>query len=623
MKKLARILIVPVFALSLATEARAEGAGGAAEGIPAHAVARLKLLQGSAWIRTPEGKAWEDALNNLPVHPGARISVPEGSEAELQFHGGQFMLLASGSDLEVAELGERVVSFRLRDGEIRLDLPPEDFAPVRVELPSGGRVKFPVPGNYWLFASGKSEARLVVRKGEAEAFAELGDARVRAGEEAYLGREVRVSRYPGDEVAEDEDPGKGLTPQETEAAIPPAAAYELRSYGEWIEIPVYGYVWRPYVVAGWSPYYYGTWYWAGAFGWTWISYEPWGWYPYHYGYWHSHPVHGWCWYPYRSFPYAKAYYGRSYYPDYHGRVYYQNATVRFVRDGSTVRWVPMAPGERADRSRFLERDRALRAWDRPVSRNTVFARTEGVGRGKLRDAMFPRSGTERPPARTVVVREGTRQPVPGSRGKTESGGPGRGSEGARTNVTGGRTPGERAPAVRGNPASRSGGSREGNRHVPEWRSGAQGSGSGERRIQTVPRGEPSRTVPSAVPKGRSGAVPSWERRTRHGGDGPPSGVRRTVPGKAVSNDGRSGGRDPSGPSTRRGSPAAGSGISASGPAGRGGGPRLVPSSVPRPSIPSPGRGSGIGPVRSGGGFGGGAFGRGSGGGFRGGGFRGR
>ncbi len=624
MRRLATILVGTAFALLCAASADAVEVGDAAEGIPAYSVARLKLLKGSAWIRTPEARVWEDAMNNLPVHPGARISVPEGSEAELQFHGGQFMLLASGSDLEVTELGERAVSFRLRDGEIRFDLPPEDFAPVRVELPPGSRVKFPVPGNYWLFASGESDARLVVRKGEAEVFAELGDARVREGEEAFLGREVRVSRYTGDEVVDGTDPGAGLTPQEKEAAIPPAAAYELRTYGEWIAVPVYGYVWRPYVVAGWSPYYYGTWYWAGAFGWTWVSYEPWGWYPYHYGYWYSHPVHGWCWYPYRSFPYATAYYGRVYYPYYHGQVYYRNATVRFVRDGSTVRWVPMTPGERLERSVFLEKNRPLGSWDRQMTRNTVFSRTEGMGRANLRDVAFPRGGADRPSGRSITVRDGMRKPAGSPRGITEPGGTTREPVWTRKTVRSVGTGGGEEPSMRGNPGSRDGGSQPGNRHVPEWRNGAGRSGSGFRGSSNVPGGTHPRSAPAAVPGGRSGSAPSWDRSTPRALErGAASGPRDAVPGATVPGNARAREASPTGPSIR-GNGAPGSGASGSGAtSGSRVGPRLVPSPDVRPLVPSPGRGAGTGAIRSGGGFDPGAFGRGGGGGLRGGGFRGR
>jgi len=38
--------------------------------------------------------------------------------------------------------------FRLRAGEIRFDLPPDDFAPVSVRVPGGAVARFPVPGRH-------------------------------------------------------------------------------------------------------------------------------------------------------------------------------------------------------------------------------------------------------------------------------------------------------------------------------------------------------------------------------------------------------------------------------------------------------------------------------------------
>ena len=119
-------------------------------GISAYAVARVKVLDGSVWVRPSDGGEWEEFSSNSPIPPRSRVSVPDGSEAELQFHGGQFVLLTSGTDLEVRDLQEGKSVFRLRAGEIRFDLPPDDFAPVSVRVPGGALAQFPVPGRQWL-----------------------------------------------------------------------------------------------------------------------------------------------------------------------------------------------------------------------------------------------------------------------------------------------------------------------------------------------------------------------------------------------------------------------------------------------------------------------------------------
>jgi len=346
------------------------------EGIPSYSVTRLKIFEGTVWVRTPDSGEWEEFRNNSPLPEQARVSVPEDSEAELQFHGGQFMLLTGGTELDLRRQEEDLTEFHLRAGEIRFDLPEEDFSPVRVQVPTGARVDFPVPGKYWVIAPEDEDPRLVVRAGEATVTTDRGESTVRRGEEARIGLDVRVGPYAGGpEEKGAEEPT--LSDEEREAGVPPAAANELREYGEWVYSSEYGYVWRPRVAPGWSPYYYGQWTWISPYGWTWISYEPWGWYPYHYGYWYTDPVFGWVWYPFRSFVSVSFVFGHYRYPHYHRRVYFVPATVRFVGYGSGVRWVPLRPGERIRRVRFTRSDRRLVRWERTLPARTVFVRRRG------------------------------------------------------------------------------------------------------------------------------------------------------------------------------------------------------------------------------------------------------
>ena len=71
----------------------------------------------------------------------------------------------------------------------------------------------------------------------------------------------------------------------------------LSPYGEWIDTPEYGSVWRPSAVDdGWRPYYQGHWAWTDA-GWYWVADEPYGWAVYHYGRWANLDGIGWSWLP--------------------------------------------------------------------------------------------------------------------------------------------------------------------------------------------------------------------------------------------------------------------------------------------------------------------------------------
>jgi hypothetical protein len=225
------------------------------------------------------------------------------------------------------------------------------------------------------------ETRLVVRRGTAVVIVEGDEHRLRAGDEAVIGRDVTVGRYRGgaDESAEPPPPYEEA---ERQGAAPPVVVSELREYGEWVSVPTYGTVWRPRVAVGWSPYVYGRWAWISPYGWTWVSSEPWGWYPYRCGYWLTDPVFGWIWSPYNSFVSVGFVFGSNRY--WHHNVYYRPATVRFVPEGRNVRWVPLLPGERYHPAGYSRGDARLARWNQPLDRGRVFVRG-GPDRREWRD----------------------------------------------------------------------------------------------------------------------------------------------------------------------------------------------------------------------------------------------
>jgi hypothetical protein len=371
---------IAAFVLAGVPPALAEEEEGPGGGISAYSVARVKVLDGSVWVRPSAGGDWEEYSSNSPIPPRSRVSVPDGSEAELQFHGGQFVLLTSGTDLEVRDLQEGESVFRLRAGEIRFDLPSDDFAPVSVRVPGGAVAHFPVPGRQWLTVTDTDETRLVVRRGSAVVTAEDDEHRLRAGQEAVIGREVSVGQYRGEAEESEEAP----PPSEGEALgdAPPVVVDELQEYGEWVDVPTYGTVWRPSVDVGWSPYVYGRWVWISPYGWTWVSNEPWGWYPYRCGYWLTDPIYGWVWSPFNAFVSVDFFFGSSRFR--HHNVFFRPATVRFIREGGNVRWVPLRPGERFRPAAFARGDSRLARWNRPLDSGRVFVRG-GKDRREWRD----------------------------------------------------------------------------------------------------------------------------------------------------------------------------------------------------------------------------------------------
>jgi hypothetical protein len=444
------LLFFPALPAGAAEDRQDEG------GIPSYAFARLKIDKGTAWVRTGDSGDWQESVSNFPLVEKSRVSVPEGSEAEIQFRGSQFLVVRGGSEVDIRQLGEKEVSYRLRSGEAELSLPAENFAPVRVTVPGNREVRADAPGRYSLSTDGETTRFAVSSGAGAVTDAKGPPIAVRAGEEASVGGEIRISRVdtaPPETVSEE----PALSGPAREAGVPPVVDEELRSYGEWVSTPEYGYAWRPYVEDGWEPYYYGRWSWVSPYGWTWVGYEPWGWWPYHTGWWWPSPVFGWVWCPFNSFVSFNFAFGHSVFHGHHARFF--PANVRFVGRDRFVRWVPERPGVTASRS-LPRGDTRLARWNRPVDRGSVMVRRKGgaptawEGRGGRTSVTGSRT------VGTAPARSGDRVvPVPASsRGPGErsfSRGSGRtsGNPGVRTDP--GRSIAGRAPARGGGDISRS------------------------------------------------------------------------------------------------------------------------------------------------------------------------
>lgn len=98
---------------------------------------------------------------------------------------------------------------------------------------------------------------------------------------------------------------------------------ELSPYGDWMDYPSYGQVWRPRVDADFQPYATdGRWE-MTEYGNTWVSDYPWGWAPFHYGRWLFDDSYGWIWIP-----------GNEWGP----------AWVSWRSGGGYYGWAPLGPG---------------------------------------------------------------------------------------------------------------------------------------------------------------------------------------------------------------------------------------------------------------------------------------
>jgi hypothetical protein len=99
----------------------------------------------------------------------------------------------------------------------------------------------------------------------------------------------------------------------------------LAPYGQWINHPRWGTVWRPTSVgANFKPYANGHWENTDAYGTVWVSDYAWGDVPFHYGRWGYDPSYGWLWVP--------------------GYVW-SPAWVVWRAGNGDIGWLPMPPGD--------------------------------------------------------------------------------------------------------------------------------------------------------------------------------------------------------------------------------------------------------------------------------------
>lgn len=72
---------------------------------------------------------------------------------------------------------------------------------------------------------------------------------------------------------------------------------QLAPFGQWINHPQFGEVWKPDLGPDFRPYFNGYWQFTSDYGWLWVSNEPFGDVVYHYGRWVYDQSEGWLWVP--------------------------------------------------------------------------------------------------------------------------------------------------------------------------------------------------------------------------------------------------------------------------------------------------------------------------------------
>ena len=270
-------------------------------------VGRLSVVHGTVSTMHGDGSQWVVGVVNTPVVPGDKVATGDRSRAEVQLDPANLLRLDERTEAQVADLEQNKIQLQLASGLVDLSVLNGTQADMEVDTPNMG-VHPLAPGFYRIQVNSPSETLLVVEQGEAEVLTNDGSSKVEPGQIIQIHGtdhpEYKIDPAPGrddfDKWAMDRDQQIQGAQAWQHTGPEYTGSSDLDAYGQWNEVPDYGWCWTPEVDAGWVPYSAGNWGYEPYWGWTWISAEPWGWAPYHYGRWFMYGG-AWRWWPARGF----------------------------------------------------------------------------------------------------------------------------------------------------------------------------------------------------------------------------------------------------------------------------------------------------------------------------------
>ena len=272
---------------------------------PPGRVARLNYIQGSISFQPGGETDWVQANHNRPLTTGDSLWADRNSRGELHI-GSSSIRMGSETGITFLNLDDRTVQIQLAEGSMNINVRRLDGGDAfEVDTPN---LAFTLqrPGVYRVDVDPDGNSTIVtVREGEGEATG--------GGSEFHMDSDDRGTfsgtdslTYGDEQAGPLDDFDNWCRSRDDREEHSQSARYvsrdvtgydDLDDYGEWRNVPDYGYVWFPNrVEAGWAPYRYGHWAWVAPWGWTWVEDEPWGFAPFHYGRW-AEVGGGWCWVP--------------------------------------------------------------------------------------------------------------------------------------------------------------------------------------------------------------------------------------------------------------------------------------------------------------------------------------
>ena len=294
MKQTSRVLLIMASAAFLA----------AAQDDPPGRVGRLNYITGEVSYRPGDVDDWVAADFNRPLTTGDHLWTDQDARAELHI-GSAAVRLNSRTAFEFLNLDDNTVQIRLAEGSLNIHVRDLDEQEVfEVDTPN---LAFTLQraGDYRIDVDPDNQTTFVmVRKGDGEITGGGQDFVVRAGEQAQVSGEDRLSyNVTGAPRMDDWDSWSlDRNRREEQSQSAQYVSRDMTGYqdlddnGTWRQTQDYGAVWVPTTVdAGWAPYHNGRWVWVEPWGWTWVDDARWGFAPFHYGRWVY--VGYWAWVP--------------------------------------------------------------------------------------------------------------------------------------------------------------------------------------------------------------------------------------------------------------------------------------------------------------------------------------
>ncbi|MGO4880208.1 MAG: DUF6600 domain-containing protein [Bryobacteraceae bacterium] len=300
--------------------------------------ARLGEFEGTVEVQIQAADDWQAARRNLILRESSWVRTEGAARVEVELDEGSILRLGPDSLAELSDYtqlstGQRVTLISLDHGLAYFTGAAEAKDALMVAVPGaqvtiheGARLRFEARDPWSSIATADGVARFSSPAAEFD-LTEGRMVKLDPARPARFTLNSEIPPLPTDRWSDERD--KVLASSGSGARVPGLrnGLADLDAYGTWIVSQDYGFVWKPKVQPGWTPYRNGKWMWYDGLGYTWIADDAWGWLPFHYGRWMQQAEGGaWIWAPGDSTVFKP------------GEVYW-------LRNAKLVGWGPLAPGE--------------------------------------------------------------------------------------------------------------------------------------------------------------------------------------------------------------------------------------------------------------------------------------